>query len=372
MSNKIRRSGRFERFPRIVAIVALIVFLVITFFYGDGESPLKEENNKTPLVADEDTSHAQKDLEYTSPSSVTSLITLQPLQSPPSSLPPPPPSLAPPPPSLPPPPPSLPPPPSSPIITENKCLTALNDTPESKSERGVLDSSTTTDIVRRFKCADGLFGTKPSEEWKCNNGKWVFIRGSGCARPFMQENEVSLLIRAYASAKKVFEFGSGGSTRVAASLPDLKLLVSVESDPSWASSSDLTTRNVSFVHEMRLIDLDARPGDFGNPGKGASKVNMEKYSSQLLNHADSDFDVVLVDGRFRVACALSFIIKELPASSRLVIHDFFDRPHYQLVTKYFTEIERAGTSVVFRNRLLNDIEKREVKGLFEQYKSDPR
>jgi hypothetical protein len=369
MSLKFRKGGKLERFlPRILAIISVFVFLVI--LSGDGESPLKEENNKTPLVADVDTSHAQQDLEYNSPSSVTSLIPslapLQPLPPPPSSRPPPPSSRPPPPP------PSLPPPPPSPIITENKCLTALNDTPESKSERGVLDSSTTTDIVRRFKCADGLFGTKPSEEWKCNNGKWVFIRGSGCARPFMQENEVALLIRAYASAKKVFEFGSGGSTRVAASLPDLKLLVSVESDPSWASSSDLTTRNVSFVHEMRLIDLDARPGDFGNPGKGASKVNMEKYSSQLLNHADSDFDVVLVDGRFRVACALSFVIKELPASSRLVIHDFFDRPHYHLVTKFFTEIERAGTSVVFRNRLLNDVEKREVKGLFEQYKSDPR
>lgn len=153
----------------------------------------------------------------------------------------------------------------------------------------------------------------------------------------------------------------------------LDLLVSVESDPAWALTSDLSNRNVSFVHEMRLIDLDAKPGDFGNPGRGATKENMSKYASQLLIHTATDFDVVLVDGRFRVACAFSFIIKELPASSRLVIHDYFDRSHYHVVAKYLTEIERAGTSIVFTRRIdMSESEIKEVKEGFEKYKSDPR
>jgi hypothetical protein len=262
-------------------------------------------------------------------------------------------------------------------IVENTCDSTAFDKPESSNERGILAQSKSNTFYKRFECLESFFGTNPSEEWKCifNNDtwKWIYIFGSGCSKPFMQDDEIKLLSRTYANAKKVFEFGSGGSTRLAASLPTMELLVSVESDKIWASTSDLSIRNVSFVHEMHLIDLDSKAGDFGNPGSHATKENKEKYSSQLLFHPITDFDIVLVDGRFRVACVFSFILKELPISSRLIIHDYFDRIHYHIVNKYLIEIDKAGTSVVFkRKEMMTTQEKEEVKILFEKYKEDPR
>jgi len=372
---KIRSRGCFFVFSLVLGILLLSVL-----FYGDGNNHSVEIKN-TPFIIADATSNGYVTLPQSSSvdsqerfkviPSVSLSHSLAPLQPP---LPPPPSKLSPHPHHHPPPPPPAPPaPPPPPPLVKNTCV----DKPESTPSRGALDI--TTDLTIRFKCAEGYFGTEPSEEWKCSQisprgeWKWIFTRGSGCARPLMQDNEIDLLTRAYANAKRVFEFGSGGSTRVASSLPMLDLLVSVESDPSWALTSDLSNRNVSFVHEMRLIDLDAKPGDFGNPGRGATKENMSKYASQLLLHTVTDFDVVLVDGRFRVACAFSFILKELPASSRLVIHDYFDRSHYHVVEKYLTEIERAGTSIVFQRRIdLSDLELQEVKEGFEQYKSDAR
>ncbi len=60
------------------------------------------------------------------------------------------------------------------------------------------------------------------------------------------------------------------------------------------------------------------------------------------------FDVVLVDGRYRVACALR-ALKYTDQESVVIIHDFHRRV-YHVVLDYYEVVERADTLIVLRKK----------------------
>ena len=68
-----------------------------------------------------------------------------------------------------------------------------------------------------------------------------------------------------------------------------------------------------------------------------------------LGIAPGSLDVVLVDGRARVACALT-ALPLLSAQGVVVIHDFTWRPYYNAVLEAFERVQTVGTLVVLRPR----------------------
>ena len=63
-----------------------------------------------------------------------------------------------------------------------------------------------------------------------------------------------------------------------------------------------------------------------------------------------NLDLILIDGRFRVACLCQSLLHCDNKDVTFVIHDFFDRPDYHCVLKLCTEVDRADTSVVLRRK----------------------
>jgi hypothetical protein len=57
-------------------------------------------------------------------------------------------------------------------------------------------------------------------------------------------------------------------------------------------------------------------------------------------------DLVLVDGRFRVACVLQALLT-VP-TARILVHDFWQRPAYHIVLQYTTVLDRADTMVLLQ------------------------
>ncbi|MBS0269922.1 MAG: hypothetical protein JSS54_13205 [Proteobacteria bacterium] len=60
-------------------------------------------------------------------------------------------------------------------------------------------------------------------------------------------------------------------------------------------------------------------------------------------------DLVFVDGRFRVACILTAVLNSRP-DAIVMVHDFWNRPHYHAPLPFLEEIEKAETMAVFRIR----------------------
>ncbi len=67
-------------------------------------------------------------------------------------------------------------------------------------------------------------------------------------------------------------------------------------------------------------------------------------------------DVVLVDGRFRVACALSWLLHGGNKDAVVIVHDFLNRPWYNKILEYFDIVESADTLVVLRRKNSVDID----------------
>ena len=78
-------------------------------------------------------------------------------------------------------------------------------------------------------------------------------------------------------------------------------------------------------------------------------THWSKYPGAVISYRNKA-DLVLVDGRFRIASALE-TIKNADFFGYLLIHDFFNRPFYHsIVLKYFKIVDCADMLVVLKKR----------------------
>lgn len=107
---------------------------------------------------------------------------------------------------------------------------------------------------------------------------------------------------------------------------------------------------------------------WGAPANNDNRDLFPGYSSQPFQLIDkSKIDTVLIDGRFRVACALSTILEcHNNPGLKILIHDFWNRPHYHVLLNYLDESASAFTLGLFA--IKKDIALDEVRDEYENYK----
>ena len=137
------------------------------------------------------------------------------------------------------------------------------------------------------------------------------------------------------NATHYMEFGSGGSTYQASIRPNIKSICTVESDLEWIQK--LQSKIVHSSIQYNYIDIKTRSKNLGYPGKDCKPEDMKKYSDIKI---PTETDLVLIDGRFRVACCLK-LIGQINEKCIVVFDDFLDRPQYHIVLDYFTIIEQT-------------------------------
>lgn len=139
-----------------------------------------------------------------------------------------------------------------------------------------------------------------------------------------------------------FEFGSGNSTFYANKLK--KNFISIETDPGFYNF--IKTK----INYRGLILYSLFPcGDFSTP----LFFNIRKYLNKnyFLNYAKTILlyssvsnapDLILIDGRFRVLCALVIHkYMNLPLNCTLLIDDYFGRSYYSILSDFY-EIKQHG------------------------------
>jgi hypothetical protein len=137
-----------------------------------------------------------------------------------------------------------------------------------------------------------------------------------------------------------FEFGSGGSTNLA-SYYKLNKIYSVESDIRWHNKiKNLNLIGIIFI----TIDLKAKENKFGTPGPGTTVIDWEKYIQAYKQEYNAD--IILIDGRFRVACCLD-IFSKIKSNTLVLVHDYVNRKYYHIIEKYYIKIKSWGTLAAF-------------------------
>jgi predicted O-methyltransferase YrrM len=135
--------------------------------------------------------------------------------------------------------------------------------------------------------------------------------------PWWPYSLVPWLVRALPAGAQAFEFGSGGSTLW---LSDHGYAVtSVESDPGWHR---LVAQAAGPAVTVMLIE----PGETGTIGTEVEPGFFDEYVHSIDAVPASSLDLVIVDGRCRVAC-LEAAVSRI-TSGGLMLLDDSDRPRY--------------------------------------------
>jgi hypothetical protein len=165
--------------------------------------------------------------------------------------------------------------------------------------------------------------------------------------PMMQSGEVDFLAHRLSQAKRYLEFGAGGSTFLALKLGVPKVY-SVESSADWLKEMRYRPEIPAAEQDGRLTFFHADIGptkELGFPVDDAAAKKWPAYYRDVWPKIEpATIDTVLIDGRFRVACALAAIAHCGTATS-IMIHDFWDRPFYHPLL-YFTRVVGRVDNIV--------------------------
>jgi hypothetical protein len=134
----------------------------------------------------------------------------------------------------------------------------------------------------------------------------------------MTTKEIDLFKNYVSKASSYFEYGCGGSTVLANSYPNIKSIVSIDSCSEWIEKTKLQISNTAKVN-FYYVDINGNCTGWGAPIDNSKKSDWIKYPSSILEQKE-DFDLILVDGRFRIACCASAAMK-MSKDSFLLLHD---------------------------------------------------
>ncbi len=171
----------------------------------------------------------------------------------------------------------------------------------------------------------------------------------------MSQAEREYFLTVATAGTRYLEYGSGGSTKLAAQLSNLRHLVSVESDPAYVAEhvrDDAAVTAAEGAGRLRFLIIDiGATGEWGHPRDESKKYLWPNYAlSPYL--AGERPDTILIDGRFRVACGLVAAL-EAPAA-RVLVHDYSDRRQYHLLEEFFTVVHRVDTLVELARKQIFD------------------
>jgi len=176
-----------------------------------------------------------------------------------------------------------------------------------------------------------------------------FARFEVPPEPFMDPESAARFNDELEAAKLYLEFGSGGSTMAATrvGVPT----VSVENDPKFAAAvKKAAGRNVTLL----AVDTGVT-GATGFPlfrrPSSARIARWRRYVEAPFSILDERFpDLILVDGRWRVACALEAARRAKLAGEAplIMVDDYRGRAHYAVIETHLGRPEMVGRSAWFR------------------------
>jgi hypothetical protein len=157
----------------------------------------------------------------------------------------------------------------------------------------------------------------------------------------LSKNDTNMFYNYIDKANIFFEYGSGGSTYQASIRPNIKKIYSVESDKLWYDKVKKNIKHNNFTYYYN--EMDTVPNTWGNPGKNSTSVQQINYSSKILTlkpDEQKNIDLILIDGRFRVACCLK-AFNVISTNCLIMFDDFLNRNQYHIVLDYYDIIDKT-------------------------------
>jgi len=198
--------------------------------------------------------------------------------------------------------------------------------------------------------------------------------------PYLDGQSLGVFKSALEDCRFYLEYGSGGSTILAARLQ--KRFISVDTDPYFLES--VRKKIGELAPDQHLVHADVGlTGPWGTPfWRRLTPHTLNKWTNSLeapwrymQSREGQDHpmlpDLILIDGRFRVAATL-VCCAHLTASpgTRIFVDDYAESPHYHVIEKYATLTATAGRIAIFQAAPLTSIE--DLRTAIAEYSADWR
>lgn len=172
--------------------------------------------------------------------------------------------------------------------------------------------------------------------------------------PELSENDMKMFYRYLDNSTIYFEYGSGGSTYQASLRQNIKKIYTVESDKTWIEQLKNLIKDDSKITYI-FNEMGTKPNTWGYPSKSCNESNLISYSQCIFNlnlEEIKKIDLIMIDGRFRVACCLKFfnIIND---NCYIIFDDFIIRKKYHIILNYYDIVEKTEDKrmVVLRKKM---------------------
>ncbi len=152
------------------------------------------------------------------------------------------------------------------------------------------------------------------------------------------------ITKLYQNAETILEYGSGGSTVLAAELG--KTVFSVESDQDWADRMAGHVATISDRAHVHWADVGPT-GPWGVPMKPREFRKFHEYALSVWDRPDFvQPDLVLIDGRFRAACLVAVMMRSAKPVT-VLFDDYLKRRYYHGVEGLARKEEMVGRMARF-------------------------
>ncbi len=94
---------------------------------------------------------------------------------------------------------------------------------------------------------------------------------------------------------------------------------------------------IGYLKVQRCNETGTLPNTWGNPGPNSTETQWINYSNHIRNLSKEEqekIDLILIDGRFRVACCLK-CFDVIKSSCLIAFDDFLNRKNYHIVLDYY-------------------------------------
>lgn len=160
----------------------------------------------------------------------------------------------------------------------------------------------------------------------------------------LPRREASLVREMYADASVILEYGSGGSTLLAAKLG--KKIKCVESDKARGDAVSARLAKIGNTAAMHLVAIGPTETE-GFPTRPRFHQHYHLYALSVWDCPDlGEPDLVLINGRFRAAC-LAAVRLRATRPTTVLFGDYEDHPHYTGAEKLARKEATVGSMARF-------------------------
>jgi hypothetical protein len=160
----------------------------------------------------------------------------------------------------------------------------------------------------------------------------------------LPEREAAFVREEYRAGRTILEYGSGGSTVLAATVGCH--VISVESDKKWAKRLAVHLAQISDKAKVHYADIGPT-GAWGMPIKLGEYATFHRYALSVWDRPDfKEPDLVLIDGRFRASCLVAVLLRAKKPTT-VLFDDYAKRSYYHGVEKLARKEQMIGRMAHF-------------------------